>query len=58
MFIEYQSEIFFGFSELFFSPMGSKSILNLFQHLATMMRQIQYTLMAKLANPSRLDKLL
>ena len=33
----------------FFSPMGSKIILNLFQHLATVMRQRQSTLMAKLA---------
>ena len=46
---EYQSEIFFGFLS-FFSSMGSKSVLNMFQHLATMMRHIKFTLMAKLAN--------
>ena len=34
----------------FFSPMGSKSVLNLFQHLAMMMRQSMFTLMAKLAD--------
>ena len=48
---------FLGFLS-FFSPMGSKSILNLFQHLATVMRQIQSALMAKLADPSKLDKVL
>ena len=34
---EYQFEIFLG-SLSFFSPMGSKSVLNLFQHLARVMR--------------------
>ena len=57
MFIEYQSEIFLGFMS-YFSPMGSKSVLNLFQHLATVMRQRDFTLMAKLADPSWFDKLL
>ena len=35
-----------------------KSVLNLFQNLATVMRQRQSTLMAKPAELSRLDKLL
>ena len=48
---------YFRFSELFFSPVVYKSALNLFQNLATIMRQRQSTLMAKLADPSRLDKL-
>ena len=48
----------FGFLLSFFSPMGSKNVLNVFQHLATVMRQRQSTLMAKLADPSRFDKLL
>ena len=54
---EYQSKIFLCFLS-YFSPMGSRSVLNLFQHLATMMRQREFTLMAKLADPSRFDKLL
>ena len=54
---KYQFEIFLGFLS-FFSPMGSKSVLNLFQHLATVMRQRNSTLMAKLADPSSFDKLL
>ena len=54
---EYQYEIFLGFMS-FFSPMGSKSVLNLFQHLATVTRQIKSTLMAKLADPSSFDKFL
>ena len=58
MFIEYQSEIFLGFSELFFSCVVFKNILTLFQNLATVMRPRQCTLMAKLANFSRLDKVL
>ena len=41
-------EIFLSFLSLF-SPMGSKSVLNMFQHLAMVMRQRNYTLMAKLA---------
>ena len=49
MFIEYQSEIFWVFGVIF-SPMGSKSVLNLFQNLATVMRQRNFTLMAKLAD--------
>ena len=57
MFIEYQSEIFLGFLN-FFSLMGSKSVRTEFQHLATVMRQRQSTLMAKLAALSRFDKLL
>ena len=58
MFIENQSEIFLGFSKLFFSCMFFKNDLTLFQNLATVMRQIQFTLMAKPANLSRLDKFL
>ena len=58
MFIGYQSEIFLGFSELFFSCMVFKNILTLFQNLAMVMRQRQFTLMAKLADLSRLDKVL
>ena len=58
MFIGYQSEIFFGFSELFFSCVVSKNVLNLFQNLATVMRQRHSTLMAKPANFSRFDKVL
>ena len=54
---EYQSEIFLGFLS-YFSPMGSKSVLNQFQHLPTVMRQRNSTLMANLADPSRFDKLL
>ena len=46
---EYQSETFLGFLS-YFSPMGSKSVLNLFQHLFMVMRQIKLTLMAKLAD--------
>ena len=46
---EYQSKIFLGFLS-FFSPMGSKSVLNMFQHLATVMRQRNFTLMAKLVD--------
>ena len=57
MFIEYQYEIFLGFLS-YFNPMGSKSVLNLFQHLATVMRQIQCTLMANIVVSSRFDKLL
>ena len=58
MFFEYQSEIFLGFSELFFSCMVFNNILTLFQNLATVMRQRQFNLMAKLADFSRLDKVL
>ena len=58
MFIGYHSEIFFGFSELFFSCVVSKNILTLFQNLVTVMRQRQSTLMAKSADLSRLDKIL
>ena len=47
---------FFGFCELFFCCVVSKSVLNLFQNLATVMRQRQSTLMAKPADLSRLDK--
>ena len=54
---EYQSKIFMGFLS-FFSPIGSKSVLNMFQNLATVMRQRQSTLMAKLVDPSRFDKFL
>ena len=58
MFIGYQSEIFLVFSELFFNCVVSKNMLTLFQNLATVMRQRHCNLMAKLANFSRLDKLL
>ena len=59
MFIEYQSEIFLGvFLSYFFNCVVSKSVLNLFQNLATVMRQIQSTLMVKPAGLSRLDKVL
>ena len=57
MFIEYQSEIFLGFLNYFSVLLVVKSVLNLFQNLATVMRQRQSTLMAKIADPSRLDKL-
>ena len=56
MFIRYQSEIFLGFLSYFSVPLVVKSVLHLFQNLATVMRQRQSTLMAKLANFSRLDK--
>ena len=56
MFIEYQSEIFLGFSELFFSCVVFKNILALFQNLATVMRQRHSILMAKPTDFSRLDK--
>ena len=56
MFTGYQSKIFLGFSELFFSCMVSKNILTLFQNFATAKRQRQSTLMAKPADFSRLDK--
>ena len=45
----------FRFSELFFGCLVSKNFLTLFQNLATVMRQIQSTLMAKPANFLRLD---
>ena len=54
---EYQSEIFLGFMS-FFGLMGSKSVLNMFQNLATVMRQRNSALLAKLSDPSRFDKLL
>ena len=56
MFIEYQSEIFLGFSELFFSCIVFKNILTLFQNLAKVVRQRQSNLMAKPADFSRLYK--
>ena len=49
---EYQSNIFLGFLS-FFSPMGSNSILNVFQCLAMVMRQRKFTLMARLADSFR-----
>ena len=49
---------FLGFSELFFSCVVSKNILTLLQNLAMIMRQRNCTLMAKLADFSRLDKAL
>ena len=49
---------FWFFSELIFSCVVSENVLTLFQNLATVMRQRQSTLMAKLADLSRLDKLL
>ena len=58
MFIENQFEILLGFSKLFFSCMVFKNILTLFQNLAMVMRQRQFTLMAKPADLSRLDKVL
>ena len=58
MFIGYQSEIFLGFLSYFSVLLVLKSVLNLFQNLATIMIQRQSTLMAKLVDPSRLDKLL
>ena len=58
MFIEFQSEIFLGFLSYFSVLLVLKSVLNLFQNLSTVMRQRQSTLMAKLADPSRLDNLL
>ena len=58
MFIENQSEIFLGFSKLFFSCMVFKNILTLFQNLATVMRQKEFTLMAQPTDLSRLDKVL
>ena len=58
MFIKYQSEIFLGFSELFFSCVVSKNFLTLFQNLAKVMRQRKSTLMAKPTDFSRLDKAL
>ena len=58
MFIEYQSEIFLGFLSYFSVLLAVKSVLNLFQNLAMVMRQRQYALMAKLDDLSRLDKLL
>ena len=56
--IGYQSEMFLVFLSYFFSFVVSKNVLTLFQNLATVMRQRQSTLMAKLADPSRFDKLL
>ena len=58
MFIEFQSEIIFGFSELFLSGVVFKNVLTLFQNLATVMRQKQSTLMAEPAEVSRFDRLL
>ena len=58
MFIEYQSEIFLGFLSYFSVLLVVKSVLNLFQNLAMVMRQRQSTLMAKPADFSRLDKVL
>ena len=58
MFIENQSEIFLGFSKLFFSCMVFKNILTLFQNLAMIMRQKEFILMAKQTDLSRLDKVL
>ena len=49
--------MFLGFL-ISFSPMGYESVLNLFQHLATVVRQRKSTLMAKLVDPSRFDKFL
>ena len=58
MFIEFQYEIFLGFLSYFFSRVVSKNVLTLLQNLATVVRQRQSTLMAKLADFSRLDKVL
>ena len=49
---------FWVFLSYFLVPLVLKSVLNLFQNLAMVMRQRQSTLMAKLADISRLDKLL
>ena len=58
MFIEFQYKIFLGFLSYFSVLLVVKSVLNLFQNLATVMRQKQSTLMDKLADLSKLDKLL
>ena len=58
MFIRYQSKIFLGFSESFFSCVFFKNILTLFQNLAKVVRQRKSTLMAKPADFSKLDEVL
>ena len=45
-------------SELFFGCIVFKNNLTMFQNLAMVMRQRQYALMAKIADISRLDKIL